>query len=168
MQNHPVALELPLWLQLNKVAKKYMDALASRLGHLGIKRHYFLLVAIGEGKGELTQQDLADLLETDKVAMVGILDQLSKKGFVRRTASRKDRRKHLIALTPKGERALPGIKTVIAELNQRALSALPAKVADRFPIALLAMKSELEAIIAESREDAPRPPPSAKPGRPAL
>lgn len=147
MDKIPVAAELPLWLQLNKVSKKYMDALAVKLGHLGIRRHYFLLVAIGEGKGTLTQQELADLLETDKVTMVGILDSLTRSGFVRRTASSQDRRKHLITLTPKAEKALPKIKKVIAELNRRALSGLPANLAGHFPGALMLMKSELEKII---------------------
>lgn len=147
----PVAAELPLWLQLNKVSKKYMDALAARLGHLGIHRHYFLLVAIGESKGVLTQQELADLLETDKVIMVGILDSLSQGGFVRRTPSRLDRRKHLIALTPKAELILPKIKKVIAELNQRALYGLPNNLAGHFPTALLLMKAELEKAINETK-----------------
>lgn len=154
--------EMPLWLQLNKVSKKYMDALAARLGHIGIRRHYFLLVAIGESKGKSTQQDLADLLETDKVAMVGILDALAKAGFVRRIPSKVDRRKHFIVLTPKAERYLPKIRRVIAELNKRALAVLPTQFAGHFPGSLAAMKSELEKAILEadpsdSESDAPRP-----------
>ena len=114
--------DLPLWLQLNKVSKKYMDALAAKLGHIGIRRHFFLLVAIGEAKGQATQQELADLLETDKVTMVNILDSLSDAGFIRRVPSKEDRRKHLIALTPKAERHLPKIRKVISDLNKRAWS----------------------------------------------
>lgn len=143
----PLMAELPLWLQLNKVSRKYMEALAIRLGHLGIRRHYFLLVAIGEGKGTLTQQQLADLLEVDKVAMVGILDSLSKSGFVKRTPSRADRRKHLIVLTAKAERALPEIKKVIRELNLRALSGMPGSYAARFASVLLTMRAELDSVI---------------------
>jgi MarR family transcriptional regulator for hemolysin len=156
----PMMSELPLWLQLNKVSKKYMDALASRLSHLGIRRHYFLLVAIGEGKGNLTQQQLADLLEVDKVAMVGILDALTKHGFVRRTPSRTDRRKHLIVLTPKAEKALPEIKRAIRNLNQRALSGLPGALSSHFSAALLEIKAELEKVIREleSSESAPARP----------
>jgi DNA-binding MarR family transcriptional regulator len=141
--------ELPLWLQLNKVSRKYMDALAARLGHLGTRRHYFLLVAIGEGKGLLTQQQLADLLEVDKVAMVGILDALAKAGFVRRTRSKEDRRKHLITLTPKAQKALPEIRRVIRELNQLALSGTPQSFQAQFAAALLAMRSELDKAIGE-------------------
>jgi len=148
----PTKSEMPLWLQLNKVSKKYMDALAVRLGHLGIRRHYFLLVAIGEGNGNKTQQELADLLETDKVTMVGILDSLTTAGMIRRTESRSDRRKHLIVLTPKAQKALPEIKKVIAELNHRALSVLPGNVSIRFSESLAAIKSELETAMAESAD----------------
>ena len=150
----PAEIERPLWLQLKKVSKKYMDALSARLGHLGISRHYFLLVAIGEGKGEMTQQDLADLLETDKVAMVGILDHLGKKGFIKRTANRTDRRKHMITLTPKGVKALPLIRTEIAELNKKALSGLPANMAAQFPKALQRMSLSLEQVIKDAESDA--------------
>jgi DNA-binding MarR family transcriptional regulator len=155
MEKVPPEIERPLWLQLKKVSKKYMDALAARLGHLGISRHYFLLVAIGEGKGEMTQQDLADLLETDKVAMVAILDHLGQKGFIKRTPSRTDRRKHMITLTSKGAKALPLIKTEIAELNKKALSGLPANQAAHFPKALQRMSFSLEQVIQDAKSASP-------------
>ena len=154
--------EMPLWLQLNKVSKKCTDALAAKLGHIGIRRHYFLLVAIAEAKGKATQQELADLLESDKVTMVGILDSLDRAGFIRRTSDKDDRRKHRIILTPKAERHLPKIRKVIADLNRKALSGLPASLADQFPSALALMKSALEKVIldakpSESESDAPKP-----------
>ena len=154
--------QIPLWLQLNKVSKKYMDAMAAKLGHIGIRRNYFLLVAIGEARGMATQQELADLLDTDKVTMVNILDSLSEAGFIRRTASKEDRRKHLIVLTPKAERHLPKIRKVIADLNRKALAGLPESLATHFPTALAGMKAELEKVIqaaepSESASDAPRP-----------
>src|SRR5688500_666122 len=158
--DHPLMAELPLWLQLNKVSRKYMDALASRLGHLGTKRHFFLLVAIGEGKGRLTQQQLADLLEVDKVSMVGILDALAGCGLVRRTRSESDRRKHHIAVTPKARKALPEIRRTIRELNERALSAIPDSLRPKFPALLLAMKAEVERDLEESGD---RRPPARKP-----
>jgi DNA-binding MarR family transcriptional regulator len=166
-----VSPEIPLWLQLNKVSKKYMDALAAKLGHIGIRRHYFLLTAIDESKGECTQQDLADLLETDKVTMVNILDSLDRAGFIRRTPSKEDRRKHLIELTPKARRSLPKIRKVIADLNRKALSGLPKGLSEHFPAALASMKAELEKVIqdakpSESESDAPRP--GRKPTKPVL
>ncbi|HKP96881.1 MAG TPA: MarR family transcriptional regulator [Fibrobacteria bacterium] len=144
-------MEIPLWLQLNKVSRKCMEALTARLGHLGITRHYFLVAAIGAGRGSLTQQQLADLLDTDKVTMVGILDYLAKAGFVRRIPGRTDRRERLIVLTPKAEKALPEIKQVIAALSQRALAGLPKEFARGFPEALTRMKAELEKAAGEAR-----------------
>lgn len=149
----PLMAELPLWLQLNKVSRKYMDALAARLGHLGTRRHFFLLVAIGEGKGLLTQQQLADLLEVDKVSMVGILDGLAKGGFIRRTRSSEDRRKHHIILTAKARNAIPEIRRAIRDLNQRALAGLPPAFQAQFPGALMIMRNELEKAIHESGEE---------------
>jgi MarR family transcriptional regulator for hemolysin len=161
--------EMPLWLQLNKVSKKYMDALTAKLGHIGTRRHYFLLAAIGESDGACTQRDLADLLETDKVTMVNILDSLDRAGFILRMPSKEDRRKHLIVLTPKARRSLPKIRRVIADLNRRALSGLPKGLAEHFPAALASMKAELEKVIreakpSESESDAPRP--GRKPAKP--
>jgi MarR family transcriptional regulator for hemolysin len=138
-----------------------MDALAARLGHLGIRRHYFLLVAIGEGKGSLNQQQLADLLEVDKVAMVGILDSLAGDGFIRRTRSSEDRRKQHIVLTPKAIKAIPQIRRTIRDLNSLALAGMPAAFQAQFPGALLAMRVELEKVIRASGAG-PSPVPHAR------
>lgn len=156
MPKNTAPMEIPLWLQLNKVSKKCMEALTARLSHLGITRHYFLIAAIGEGKGSLTQQQLADLLDTDKVSMVGILNYLAKAGFVRRTPSLTDKRKHLIVLTPKAEKALPEIKSVIAEMNGRAFAGLPKEFTRMFPGALVKMKAELEKAVSEAASPSSR------------
>ncbi len=147
----PIASELPLWLQLYKVSKKYTDALTAYLGYLGIKRHYFMLVTIGESDTQLSQQDLADLFELDKVTLAGIVNKLNRAGFIRRSPSAADGRKYFLELTPKAEQALPKIKKVIADLNQRALSGLPANLAGHFPNALALMKAELEKAILDGK-----------------
>lgn len=136
--------EMPLWLHLSKASKKYMDTLSARLSHIGIERHFYLLVAIGEGDGKFNQQDLADILGIDKVSMVVILDYLSEKGFVARKANPEDGRKHRIILTAKAKTVLPEIRRTIAQLNRQALAALPEPLANRFPDALLLIQKELE------------------------
>lgn len=138
--------DMPLWLQLSKVSKKYMDTLSAKLSHIGIQRHFYLLVAIGEGEGKLNQQDLADILGIDKVTMVGILDYLSEKGFVERKPYPEDGRKHRIVLTAKARAALPEIRRIIAQLNRQALAALPESLADRFPEVLLLIRRELDSL----------------------
>lgn len=139
-----IRAEMPLWLQLGKVVRTYQDRMADRLRHLGVERHFFLLLAINEGRGSFTQQDLADLVETDKVTMVGILNYLSKRGFINRKADKADGRKNRIELTARAVAALPEIRKAIAELNRKALSALPASMSGKFPDALKAIRTELE------------------------
>jgi DNA-binding MarR family transcriptional regulator len=136
--------ELPLWLQLNKVSRRYMEALSKRLGQSGIERHYFLLLAIGNSKGKHTQQELADLLETDKVSMTGILNYLARVGFVLRQPGLVDRRERRVVLTPKAVRALPEIRRAILDLNRKALSGLPRDFAEFFPEALLRIRGQLK------------------------
>ena len=140
----PPPVELPLWLQMDKVSHRYLAALSVRLGHLGIQRHYFLLQVIGNGQGKLTQQALADILEIDKVSMVGILDYLVDCGFAVRKVGKRDRRERRISLTPKGVKALPEIGRGIAELNRRALGALPAGLAEKFSGSLGSLKNALQ------------------------
>ncbi len=142
-----VVAEIPIWIQLNKVSKKYMDALANRLSHIGIRRHFFLLLAIADKQGRITQQELADLLEMDKVAMVGILDALSQAGLVKRQASTEDRRKHWLVLTPKGEKHIPEIRKAVTDLNRQAFSVLSKSFAEQLPGALARMKSELDSLV---------------------
>jgi DNA-binding MarR family transcriptional regulator len=131
-----------------------MEALSARLGHLGIERHFFLLLAIGKGKGRLNQQELAALLDTDKVSMVGILDYLAARGFVKRVSNHADRRQRRIVLTPKALRALPEIRRVISELNRKAMAPLPEGLAEHFPEALARMRIELRRAAASARLDA--------------
>jgi MarR family transcriptional regulator, transcriptional regulator for hemolysin len=145
MEKHrPFDVGMPLWLQLNKVAKQYMDVLADRLGHLGIQRHFYILLVIGAEKSQATQQYLADVLEVDKVTMVSTLDYLSERGFVERKVHPTDGRKHRIALTPKAKKALPEIRKTIGDLNRLAFSALPKTLSETFPEALVLMRKVLE------------------------
>jgi DNA-binding MarR family transcriptional regulator len=117
--------EPPLWIVLHKISKRYKDALAARLGHLGIHRHFFVILAIGFGGGTVTQQNLADTLDVDKVSMVTILDYIEKAGFIERQSHPGDRRKRMLSLTAKGRKAVPQIEREIRELNRLAESALP-------------------------------------------
>ena len=50
-----------------------LHALNEKLIELDIKRNYYALILIEEGQGKLTQQELAVLLESDKVSVVRIV-----------------------------------------------------------------------------------------------
>ncbi len=67
-------------------------------------------------KDGINQQELADLTLKDKASMTYLIDNLSKRGLVRRMESATDRRSKLIYLTPKGRQLGKKVEPWVAEL----------------------------------------------------
>ncbi len=70
---------------------------------------YFL--SRNNGKKDMIQQDIAELMDKNKSAVLRSIDILEQKGFVRRVPAAGDRRKNVIALTENG-------KTVIERMHE--------------------------------------------------
>ena len=117
-------LEQPLGRMLSGLAKGYLNLLRAKLQHLDIDRNYHALVLIESKDGSITQQELAVLLDTDKVSIVRVIDYLSEKGYVQRIPNIEDRRKHSLLLTTKAKLALPGIKQSFTEINATVMKGL--------------------------------------------
>lgn len=115
-------VEPPLGRVLSSLGKGYLNLLRSKLQHLDIDRNYYALVLIENLEGEITQQELADLLDTDKVSVVRVVDYLSEKGYVNRVRKTDDRRKLGLLLTDKAKQALPVIKQSFLEINNVVLN----------------------------------------------
>jgi len=116
--------EQPLGRMLTMLGKGYLNLLRFRLQHLDIDRYYYALVLIERQDGIITQQELAVLLDSDKVSIVRIVDYLSGKGYVKRMRKTDDRRKHSLHLTAKGKQAIPEIKKSFSDLNKIVLNGL--------------------------------------------
>jgi MarR family transcriptional regulator for hemolysin len=116
-----VKIEYPLGRMLSQIGKGYLHLLRAKLQHLDIDRNYHALMLIENDDGNITQQELAVLLDTDKVSIVRVVDYLSEKGYIKRTRKTVDRRKHSLNLTIKAKQALPEIKLAIDEINQIVL-----------------------------------------------
>jgi MarR family transcriptional regulator, transcriptional regulator for hemolysin len=124
-------LEQPLGRMLSGLGKGYLHLLRVKLQHLDIDRNYQALVLIESNDGNITQQELAILLGTDKVSIVRVIDYLSEKGYVQRIRKTEDRRKHRLLLTAKARLAIPEIKQSFTEINEIVLKGLnPAQVSD--------------------------------------
>ena len=117
-------VEAPLGRLLSSLGKGYLQLLRIKLQHLDIDRNYYALVLIENLEGEVTQQELAVLLDTDKVSVVRVVDYLSEKGYVKRVRKTEDRRKYSLVLTEKAKKALPVIKKSFADINRIALKGL--------------------------------------------
>lgn len=110
------------WCSL--VAHRYFELLQLELKHLDMTQWFFVLLTIEEAKGKLSQQELADQLDLDKVAMTRALDHLSGKGYIERCDCEGDRRKYLVKLTPKARPAVKAIRQAYDDLNRTALKGL--------------------------------------------
>jgi MarR family transcriptional regulator, transcriptional regulator for hemolysin len=110
----------PLGRILSRLGKSYLNQLNTRLNYLDIERNYYALLLIEAGVSNITQNELACQLETDKVSIVRIIDYLAAKGYVERIKSQTDGRKYCLTLTDKAKIALPGIKKSLAEVTETA------------------------------------------------
>lgn len=123
----PASSSIGYWCSI--AAHQYFAGLQEKLAKLEINNWYFVLLTIEEGKGLLSQQELADRLDLDKVTMTRAIDHLGDHGYVERCNCEGDRRKHLVKLTPKAKPALKAIRKAYDELNEEALAGL--RKADR-------------------------------------
>jgi DNA-binding MarR family transcriptional regulator len=85
--------------------------------------HHAILLVLGEGSSD-TQGAIADALGYDRGQLVGLLDELEERGFVERRRDPKDRRRHLVRLTPAGKRMLGRLRTLARQLEDEFLAPL--------------------------------------------
>src|ERR1041385_4288841 len=85
--------------------------------------HHAILVALGESSHE-TQGSIADALGYDRGQLVGLLDELERRGLVERRRDPQDRRRHLVSLTADGKRMLSGLNKVARESEDAFLDPL--------------------------------------------
>lgn len=99
------------------LTKQYIGAVSKKLRQLEIDRYYYTLITIYDNQPEITQQQLADKLQTDKVTTFRVVDHFCRVGYVRREVNPEDRRSMYLYLTPKGMKVIPEIKRAYMMLN---------------------------------------------------
>lgn len=113
-------------------SRLFLAQLSDKLKHIGVKKHFSILVLIDVMGNQCSQKFIADTLHIDKTLMVGILDELVAVGFIKRVQNPNDRREYWIQLTEKGKSTIPEIKKTIAGLNDGALAGLSSLEIKRF------------------------------------
>lgn len=114
--------QMPLGKVFGFLTKQYVGFLTKRLSHLPIDRYFHPFEVIGTFSGEISQQQLADILLTDKVTVVRIVDGLTKAGVIQRKENPDDRRQHLLALTQLGQEILPEVKQAFIDTDEAFLN----------------------------------------------
>jgi DNA-binding MarR family transcriptional regulator len=71
-----------------------------------LKPRQFQILGLLHDHGGLAQRELVQTMDVDPSILVTLLNPLEADGFVTRARDRGDRRRHLVALTPAGEKHL--------------------------------------------------------------
>jgi DNA-binding MarR family transcriptional regulator len=115
--------------QLGELSRSFEESRARRLGVNGTDLRCLRLL---QGEGVTTAGDVAREMGLTTGATTAVLDRLERRGFVRRTRDRRDRRRVTIGLTPAAQRHLQAvddachskIKDIGTRLNDQELAAL--------------------------------------------
>lgn len=123
----PVALARRLGFTLVRASAGMTRLGAETLEPLGIDgRHYGVLAALSE-LGPVSQQTLADIFAVDRSTMVGFVDELERKGHVRRGRNPSDRRAYALELTPSGAKVEREATQLLAGCERHYLEPLSAE-----------------------------------------
>jgi len=120
-----------------------LHALNKKLHHLDINRNFYALLLIEQGNGIITQQHLADLLETDKVSAGRIVNYLLSKGYIKREKNKDDRRKNCLVLTDKAVHETQGIKLAIDFVTRAVYKGISREQKSSFEKTLEQIKNNL-------------------------
>jgi DNA-binding MarR family transcriptional regulator len=85
--------------------------------------HHAILAVLDEGERE-TQGAIADALGYDRGQLVGLLDELEQAGLVERRRDPKDRRRHVVQMTPAGRKTLTRVRKLAQQIEDGFLASL--------------------------------------------
>ena len=106
-------------------------------------RQLAVLVTVAHNEG-LSQTGLVDCTGIDRSTLADIVRRLLRKGLLQRRRTKKDARAYAVKLTDEGRRVLRVAEPLAERVDQRILSAVPAKQRDQFIEALQSVVAALQ------------------------
>jgi DNA-binding MarR family transcriptional regulator len=98
--------------------------LARALAALEMRTNEFAVLHHLHQAGPLSQQQLGGALRINPSNLVGLLDDLEADGLIVRPRDPRDRRRHLVGVTPAGHRRLAQAKRAVEQAERDLLSPL--------------------------------------------
>lgn len=103
------------------------SAWAEALEAEGFKLYDFRVLVLLNEATQDTQSAIAEVLELDPSQLVGLLDSLEAAGLIERRRDTRDRRRHMVSLTPAGRRQLTKFRVVAQEVEDEFMKSLGPK-----------------------------------------
>jgi MarR family transcriptional regulator, lower aerobic nicotinate degradation pathway regulator len=115
----------PTWL-LGRVHSDAKRMIAPRLAERGLHLHHYAVLACIAEFAPLSQQQVCERLGVDRADMVTVLDHLQAQELVSRTRDAADRRRYILAVTPRGRDKLAEADEIVAQVTGEFFAALTA------------------------------------------
>lgn len=112
---------------------------AERLGPIGLTQTQCATMWLLDANPGVSQTELADVLDVDRVTMIGVIEKLARSGLISRTRSSTDGRRRNLALSKKGKDLFERAKEEILTHDREFASSLS-------PGELMVLKEILEKI----------------------
>lgn len=122
--------ERPLTGLLFLVAKSFRAAIGERIRNeqwlveVGFRPPCIGALMVLSHREPMSQRELSAHLGVDPSDLVGVMDILESAGFVSRDRDPADRRRHLLTVTPDGNKAVRRLRAVMAEVDDEVLAPL--------------------------------------------
>jgi len=128
---------------VTRLMRKQFDRRAVCFGLTRAQWRALKRVHHGEG---ITQNDLAEFLEMEPIAVGRVIDRLQKAGFIERRADPRDRRVWRLHLLPKAHAVVDDMEQIGSELLRQAQRGVSATEMKSMMSVLARMKDNLNAL----------------------
>jgi DNA-binding MarR family transcriptional regulator len=115
---------LPLLEHLARVGRRAAEI---TLEPGGLRPRHLIGLKLLSERGPASQQALADSLSLDPSNVVGLLNELEDRGLITRRRDSADRRRHIVELSPRGEKQLCSAYDRLRRVDDDLLSPLSAQ-----------------------------------------
>lgn len=115
---------LPLLEHLARVGRR---AAETTMSPGGLRPRHLVALRLLSEEGPASQHGLTEALRLDPSNVVGLLNELEERELITRRRDRSDRRRHIVAISPRGEEELCAAYTRLRLVEDELLSALTAE-----------------------------------------
>lgn len=121
----------------------------SRIEHLGLTRSQWRVMVHLYRRNELSQTELAHVLEIEKPTLGRLVEKLEANGWVVRRVDERDSRARLVALTKAAHGIIDEMEALAEEVHRDALAGIPKSQASQLSENLLTVKQNLLSLVTE-------------------